>query len=193
MIKVLIILFAFLPVDSYSQVTGKKKQQYYKAKIVNKDTILLINTIYIFPEKTFKSESEKRKYIRLIRDLKKVYPYSVLARNKFVDMQQQLYNCKTESQKKKFSKDYENALLKEYGDEMKKLTITQGRLLLKLIDREIGITGYVLLKEYRSTFSAVFWQTLARMFGTNLKDEYDPEGEDILIEEIVSKIEAKKL
>jgi hypothetical protein len=73
------------------------------------------------------------------------------------------------------------------------MTITQGRLLIKLIDRETQNTSYVLIKDYRGKLSAAFWQGIARIFGTNLKSEYDPEGEDALIESIIQEIDAGRL
>ena len=71
--------------------------------------------------------------------------------------------------------------------------LRQGRILLKLIDRETGETSYALLKDLKNSFSAVFWQTLARLFGQNLKSEFDPEGEDKLLNDIVLMIEAGQL
>jgi hypothetical protein len=83
----------------------------------------------------------------------------------------------------------ENELMEEFSDELKSLTITQGRLLIKLIDRETGNTSYELLRELRGSFSAFFWQTVARLFGSNLKTTFDAEGEDKLIDQIVVLIE----
>jgi hypothetical protein len=81
----------------------------------------------------------------------------------------------------------------EFEDEVKHLTITQGRILMKLIDRETGDTTYYLLKDLKGNLSAVFWQAVARVFGSNLKTTYDPDGEDKLIEQIVLMIEAGQL
>ena len=76
---------------------------------------------------------------------------------------------------------------------MKKLTVNQGRILLKLIDRETGNTSYELVKELRGTISAVFWQTIARLFGSDLRAQYDPKGEDKLIERVVRMIETGQI
>lgn len=83
--------------------------------------------------------------------------------------------------------------MNDFEDDVKNLTITQGRILLKLIDRETGNTTYLILQDLKGNFSAVFWQTVARVFGSNLKSEYDPKGEDHLIEQIVQMIEAGQL
>ena len=73
------------------------------------------------------------------------------------------------------------------------MTISQGRILIKLIDRETRNTSYTLIRDYRGKFSAAFWQGIARFFGTNLKEEYDPYGEDALIEAIIKEIDAGRL
>ena len=81
-------------------------------------------------------------------------------------------------------------MFRRYEKELRALTISQGRILLKLVDREINNTAFNLIQEYRGDFSAYFWQGVARIFGDNLKSEYDPDEEDMYIEEIVQLIEA---
>ena len=90
-------------------------------------------------------------------------------------------------------KKVEKDVFAEYEDDMRDMTITQGRLLIKLIDRETQNTSYTLIKDYRGKFSAAFWQGIARIFGTNLKEEYDPYGDDVLIESIIQEIDAGRL
>jgi hypothetical protein len=98
-----------------------------------------------------------------------------------------------DNNRRKFLRDFEKEIFREYEGDMRKMTITQGRILIKLIDRETLNTSYALIREYRGKFSAAFWQSIARIFGTNLKDEYDPYGDDILIELIVNEIEQGRL
>jgi hypothetical protein len=100
-----------------------------------------------------------------------------------------LLTLTTDKERKQYINEVEKQILDEYEEELKKLTITQGRILLKLIDREIGETSYEILKDLKGTFTAVFWQTLARIFGHNLKSEFDPQGEDKLLNEIMIQIE----
>ncbi len=90
-------------------------------------------------------------------------------------------------------KEQEQLLREEFEDDIRHLTIRQGRLLIKLIDRETDKTSYELIKELKGSFSAFFWQTVARFFGENLKDQYDPAQEDKYIEEIVHRIENGQL
>jgi len=92
--------------------------------------------------------------------------------------------------RKKYLKDLEKNVFNEYEDDMRGLTLTQGKLLIKLVDRETQNTSYQLIKDYRGGFSAAFWQGIARIFGTNLKAEYDPYGEDAITEVILLDIEA---
>lgn len=159
--------------------------------IIDGDTLLVadIEEVYILPPKKFKNKRERRRYSRLIRNVKKVYPYAQIAREFFDSVNSQLVHYEKERDKKQYIKSVENELLAGYEDDLKKLTISQGRILLKLIDRELDSAPYALIKEYRGDFSAVFWQTIARIFGNNLKDRYDPDGEDKSIDEIVRMIE----
>lgn len=159
--------------------------------IVDGDTFLIadIDEIYILPKRKFSSRREMRRYYKLIRNVKKVYPYSQVAREFFDSVNVELVNYDNERDKKSYLKSVEKDLLAEYEDELKGLNITQGRILLKLIDRELNSSPYNLLKEYRGDFSAVFWQTIARIFGNNLKNRFDPEGEDKMLNEVVLLIE----
>lgn len=158
--------------------------------ILDGDTFFVtsLDPVYVFPVHDF-NWWQKRKYRRLIHNVKKVYPYAKLASEMLYELNQEMTQLETERQRKSFIKHMEDTIRAEYEEDLKKLTITQGKLLIKLIDRETGNTSYDLVKELRGSFSAFFWQTLARIFGSNLKSEYDPAGEDALIEEIVRKIE----
>ncbi|MBN2613875.1 MAG: DUF4294 domain-containing protein [Bacteroidales bacterium] len=159
--------------------------------ILDGDTLLLssIEEVYIFPRRRFSSDWEYRKYQRLIRNVKKAYPYAKMAKQKYDEVEEHFLTLKSEKSRKVYIKQVEKEIMNQYEDELKKLTITQGRILIKLIDREIGETSYDLLKDLKGSFSAFFWQTIARIFGSNLKSNFDAEGEDRLINEIVILIE----
>ena len=163
--------------------------------IIDGDTLLLssIDEVYIFPLRKFKSKRDLRRYRRLIRNVKKAYPYAKLAKKKLDEIEANFAKLKTEKARKQYIKQVEKEIRYEYEDELKKLTITQGRILIKLIDRETGDTSYELVKEFRGSFSAFFWQAIARLFGSNLKSEFDAQGEDKLINEIVILIENGQL
>lgn len=136
-----------------------------------------------------RARAQLRQYDRLIYNLKKTYPYAVIAREKLKEINARLEEIPDEKERRKFLNQQENNILAEFEDDARNMTITQGRLLIKLIDRETQNTSYELIKQYRGFLSAAFWQGIARIFGSNLKAEYDPFGEDALIELIVRDIE----
>ncbi len=135
-------------------------------------------------------QADYRKYQRLVFNLKLVYPYALIVRSKLAQVNDELSLLKSDKDRRKYIKNVEKEVLDQYEGEISEMTITQGRLLLKLIDRETQNTSYDLIRQYRGGLSAAFWQGIARIFGTNLKEEYDPYGEDALIEFIVRDIEA---
>lgn len=137
--------------------------------------------------------NEYRKYERLILNLKKVYPYALAVRKRLEKVNREVQNIKSEKQRKEYLKSVEKDVFAEYEGDIRQMTITQGRLLIKLIDRETQNTSYTLIKDYRGKLNAAFWQGIARIFGTNLKEEYDPYGEDALIELIINEIDAGRL
>jgi hypothetical protein len=147
-------------------------------------------TIRARPERT--RRSEYRQYEKLVYNIKKVYPYALMVRAKLTEVNEGLKDV-PDRDRKKYLKEVEKDVFARYQDDIENMTITQGRLLIKLIDRETQNTSYVLIREYRGKFSATFWQSIARIFGTNLKDEYDPYGEDALIEAIIHEIDAGRL
>lgn len=134
-------------------------------------------------------KSQWRQYERLVYNLKRVYPYSRIVRQKLNEVNDSLMALPDDRSRKQFLKQFEKDVFNEYEDDISDMTITQGRLLIKLIDRETMNTSYDLIKQYRGGLSAAFWQGIARIFGTNLKEEYDPWGQDILIELILEDIE----
>ena len=163
--------------------------------IVDGDTIPFyqFSPVSIFGARTFKNNREERRYNRLERYVVKVYPYAKVAGEMLRFFDDTLMSIRSESRRKKYLKKVETQLKDEFSGELKKLTIMQGIILIKLIDRETGNTSYDLIKELRGSFSAFIWQSLARLFGSNLKFEYDPNGEDKLIEEIVQQIESGQI
>ncbi|MFP3859674.1 MAG: DUF4294 domain-containing protein [Bacteroidales bacterium] len=171
--------------------SGVEDKYLLKTVVINGDTIASakIDEIVVYPELDFDNKREYRRYKKMVRDLKKVYPYAQKAKYKLIQMNEEFTQLETEIERKKYIKNVENELKDEFKDDLKKLTVTQGHYLLKLIDRETGDTSYELLQELKGDFSAVFWQTIARIFGHNLRSEYDPHGDDRLMERIVILIE----
>jgi hypothetical protein len=133
------------------------------------------------------------KYQRLVYNVKRVYPYAVIVRMKIADVNDKLEGMKSEKERKDYMKEVEKEVFRNYQGDMEQMTIAQGKLLIKLIDRETRNTSYDLIRDYKGKVPAAFWQGVARIFGTNLKAEYDPYGDDAIIERIVTEIEAGRL
>ncbi len=160
-------------------------------KVINGDTVMHIyfHEIIILPPRVFKSNRQRRHYTRLIRYVKKVYPYSLIIQHHLNLIESQLDTIHNPTERKHFIKKQEKILRNEFEGQLVKLTILQGRILLKLVDRQTGKTTYSLLKELKGSFSATFWQSIARIFGDDLKSEYKPDSDDAMIEEIIILIE----
>jgi len=194
--KLFAIFFLGLNILSYAQEKPVAKMGIFtKTIVIEGDTIPLIEIrqVLIFPQFVFKNKRQAAKYDRLIYNVKKVYPFAKLAGAKIREIETNLGYIKTESLRKFYVREEEKKLKADFEEDLKKLTITQGKILIKLIDRETGNTTYQLVKDLRGSFSAFIWQTLARLFGSDLKAEYDPYGDDKKIEMIIQLIENGQL
>lgn len=161
-------------------------------KIVGSDTLTIIDVapIVIFPPTVIRTKKELVRYDRLVYNIKKVYPYAKLAGAKLREFEKALDTIPSEKGKRLFIKKAQRDLEAQFGNEIKELTFSQGKILLKLVYRETGNSTYDLVKELRGGFTAFIFQTLATIFGYNLKAGYDPGGTDQAIEQIVLMIEA---
>ena len=159
-------------------------------EIVGDDTIptVYLKTVYVFSKKIFKNKRAERRYSRLKRNVMKVYPYALKANKILRETDFQLVEMQTNKERRHYINDLESDLKEQFTDELKNLTITQGKILVKLLDRETGYTCHYLIKELKGSFIAFFWQNIGRLFGYNLKTEYDSQTERD-IETIVLSIE----
>ena len=162
-----------------------------RAVIYNGDTIpyATLAPVECYVPRYFKNKKEAAKWDRLKYNVKKVYPYAILAAARLKEYDLLLAKIPNENDRKKYLKLAEKQLKDEFGAELKNLTMTQGRILVKLVDRETGKTTYDIVKDMRGSFSAFMWQGLAVLFSSNLKDEYDGNGEDKAIEDAIKLIE----
>ena len=151
------------------------------------DTTTVID---LWPVYCFRRPADMRKYAKLVYNVKKVYPIAREADRRLKEMEAKLLQIKTSKAQKNYLNQAEKELKKEYTPVLKNMTFSQGKVLIKLIDRETHRTSYDLVKELRGGFSAFFWQGIAKIFGANLKDTYDKEGEDRVIEQIILLYEA---
>lgn len=160
-------------------------------KIIEGDTVPYIDlrTVVVFPQLDFKSWSELVGYERLVINIKKVYPYAKLAAVKLTEYKLKLDSLPNERERKKFLKAAEKELEAQFGNEIKDLNFMQGKLLIKLIYRQTGNSTFAIVKELRGSFNAFIYQTVARIFGYDLRAQYDPEGSDKAIEHIVQMID----
>jgi hypothetical protein len=149
--------------------------------------------IIIYPKRVFTDKKIQRKYDKMIRNVKIVYPYSIIIKNIFVESEFVLNNMESNKERKIYIDEKERELKREFEDDIRDMTYSQGRILIKLVDRETSYTTYELVKHFKGNMSAFFWQSIAKLFQTDLKYEYDPEGTDKYIEEIVSQIENGQL
>ena len=159
--------------------------------VTGQDTIIerQIQEVWVYPARQFKSPRYEKQYWRLVQRIKKVLPYAATANQLLLEYEPEYLRLTNERDKRRLIKEVEDQLMAKYKEELKKLSITDGKVLIKLIDRETGRTSFTLIREFRGAFIATFWQGIARLFGNNLKEEFDPYGEDLLIEEIVTLIE----
>jgi len=180
-----------------NEVIGDKKaptldlnQTRTYATVVDGDTIPLIylRPAYKIENRTFANQVQKNKWNRLVRDVKITYPYAKLAGIKLRNYNN-LLEGKSEAEKKALMKKVERELKDEFGPKLSDLTVNQGQLLMKLIDRETGNTSFEIVKELRGTFSAFFWQGIAKLFSSDMKKRYDADGDDRKIEDIITLID----
>ena len=159
--------------------------------IIDGDTFphVKLYKIVIFPERTFKNKRQKRKYNKLAFNVKKVYPYAVTIGNFYREIDQDLAHIPSKRDRKKYVKTKERELRDEFEESLVNLTFSQGRLLIKLVDRQTEHTTFEVVEQFKGEMNAYFWQSLARLFGSNLKTEYNATEEDKMIEEIIAKIE----
>lgn len=163
-----------------------------RAEIVNGDTVPVVDLydVYVYTEYVFKNKRQHEQWTRIKYNVKKVYPYAILAAAKLKEYDRILEHMPDEKMKKAYLRVCEKDLKNEFEDELKELSINQGRVLMKLIDRETGKTTYEIVKEMRGGFQACMWQAVARIFGNNMKDDYDANFEDIMIERAIKIVES---
>ncbi len=154
------------------------------------DSMQVVN---VLPIPVFNKKRDLRRYQRLILNLKKVYPIAKEANRLLLLTEEKMAGVESKRERDRYMKAMEQELKRVYTPVLKKMTYSQGKLLIKLIDRETSKTSYQLIKEVRGSFSAFFWQGVARLFTANLKAEYDAAGEEKIIEELIILYEAGML
>ena len=163
-----------------------------RATLEGKDTIAVVSLreIIVFPEMKFKNDKQRQAYNKLVRDVKRTLPYAKMVYETLIETYEYMETLPNEKARQAHLKRMEKELFKEYKPELKKLSFSQGKLLIKLIDRECNQSSYNLLKAYLGSFRASFWNLFAGMFGASLKSDYDPKGKDAATERVVVLVES---
>lgn len=182
-----LLLLTVWPVAGQNRGRGFWHQEW---TVENGDSIALV---HIMPVYKFNRPLDMRRYERLVRAVKKVYPIAKKAREEMQSMEDEMCRLPTKAAQRQYVKGIEERIKQEYTPVLKRMTRYEGKILVKLIDRETEYTAYEIVKDFRGGFVAGFWQGIARIFGQNLKTEYDRDGEDRMIEQIVFYYEAGML
>lgn len=179
-----------------SDQTGKGKSVFLTpATVYEGDTIPYVKlpTVYIFKPIHFKNKRQERQYNKLVRDVKKVLPIANEVKRAIIETYQVLQTMPTEKQRSRHLKAVEKSVKEQYTPIMKKLTFSQGKLLIKLVDRQTHSTGYELVKAFLGPFKAGFYQAFAALFGASLKKHYDAEGDDAIVERVILMVESGQI
>ena len=193
----MVLLFGFAPVLAYGQSNSEEGKGYVTFATVDKngDTIpmMFIHDIIKYP--AFKNKKAEKFYWKTVRDVKKVYPYVKIVGKEYARIQRLADTIPDPKEREAYLKKYEKALLKQYEPTMRKFTLSQGKMMIKLIDRECDKSSYSIIKEIRGGFVAWWWQAFAKMVGADLKEDYDIEKKekDRIIERVIELYEAGML
>ncbi|MBQ4393427.1 MAG: DUF4294 domain-containing protein [Prevotella sp.] len=162
--------------------------------LVDGDSIqyMELSQVFVYPEPTFKNKRQQQAYNRLVRNVKKVLPIAKQVRQIIIETAE-FTETLPESERKAHLRRVEEAVVKEYKPQMKKLTFSQGKLLIKLVDRECHSTAYDAMQAFIGPVRSGMWQAFAWMFGASLKKGYDPDGVDRLTERVVLMVESGQI
>ena len=166
---------------------------YHFVEAASGDTLMMLvmNTITIYPTERFRNKAEEEFYWKTVRDIKRTLPYAKLICSTLLETYEYIDTYQNEKQKQAYLEQFEKEIFKEYKPVMKKMTKNQGKMLIKLINRETNQSSFNIVKAFLGTFRAGFWQTFGRFFGVSLKQGFHPNKnkEDALIERICVRIE----
>ena len=190
------LFFSFIAAAAYSQQQTTTINGYMVPVCVYKgDTIPAVQlpNVYIFRPLKFKNEKERREYYRLVRNVKKTLPLAREINRAVIETYEYIETLPDKKAREKHLKLVEKGLKEQYTPIMKKLTFSQGKLLIKLVNRQTDSSSYELVKAFMGPFKAGFYQTFAALFGASLKKQYDPTGNDALTERIILMVESGQL
>lgn len=187
--KNFVILVLFLPVFLFAQ-KQENKQSIDEFYIIKNDSLTIpLDEVLVLDRREFKSKKERRYYYWYYKKVQKAYPFAKMASDTLLHINKELEGIKSNRKRKKKIKNIQAYMEGEFSEQLKKLTKTEGRILIKLIHRQTGETMYELIKEYRSGWKAFWYNSTANMFRLSLKKEYLPaeEGLDFIVEDILQR------
>jgi hypothetical protein len=187
--KCFAIFLLIFPLLLVSQ-NPKNKQPLDEFYIIKNDSLTIpLDEVVVFDKRHFNSKKEKRYYYWYYKKVHKAYPFARIASDTLVEINKQLEGIKSNRKRRKKIKNIQEYMEGEFSDQLKKLTRTEGRILIKLVHRQTGETMYELIKEYRSGWKAFWYNSSANMFRLSLKKEYDPSNEalDFIVEDILQR------
>ena len=191
-IYILLFFIFILTMEIKAQHTPVSSKEYkIPVCVYQGDTIpcITLRNIYVYPEVKFKTQRQRKQYNKLIRDVKKTLPLAKEIRKAIIETYEYMETLPNEEARQAHIGRVEKGLKKQYTPKMKKLTFSQGKLLIKLVNRECNLSSYQLVKAFMGPFKAGFYQTFAALFGASLKKEYHPDNEDRMIEQIIVLVE----
>lgn len=200
--SVYIILFTLLSVTCINGIKAQRNNVTqvfggYKVPVCvyQGDTIpsITLKNIYIYPKLRFKNKRQERYYNKLVRDVKKTLPLAKEIKNAVLETYEYMETLPNTKAREKHMKMVEKGLKQQYTARMKKLTFSQGKLLIKLVNRECNQSSYELVRAFMGPLKAGFYQAFAALFGASLKKEYHPEDDDKLVERVVTLVENGQL
>lgn len=184
-----ILIFSAVTVAAQGRITpGQHIKDLMEYRIEGRDTVYIgeLPAARVYSRLPRQKGRDWRKYYRLVYNFSKVYPYAIIARHLVEEADSTIAaDNLRRGKRERYINSVQNELFEAFEEPMKNLTVSQGALLMKLIDREVGKSSYNIIKDYKSRMAAGFWQGIAKLFGSDLKAPYDPDGEDRQTEELV--------
>lgn len=186
-----ISFFLLIPFLGFSQIKDTIPYHYqgYSSALIDSLPHVYLNEVIIYPSIDRWSKRQIRQYTALEMKVRKVYPMAKVAAMKVAEYNRIYNNFKSERERKAYVKVAEKELFHDFEGTIRHMTMSEGRILIKLIDRETSKTSFEIIKEFKGGFNAFFWQAVAKIFGHDLKSKYDAQNEDQMIEYIVMQID----
>ena len=188
----IVFSFVLLLLVSVALKSQEKQDTYIDmAVIYHGDTIAIMNLtpVFINAPLKFKNNKQRQEYSKLVRDVRIAYPYARMITAAIVETYEYMQSLPNDKARDKYMNDVQKYMMEEYKPKMKKMTKNQGKVLVKLIDRQCNTSSYNIVKALVGSFKAGVYNAFAGLFGNSLKTEYDPEGRDAEIEAIVTQLE----